>query len=225
MTSKPILPFIPENPSLSSLTTYLFQSLGATQDFADFSHRFTEQRHIPEGDERDSDFVSDSVPLVSDQVTHDSCVNVVTEVPHSSTAVQNADQPAIGDVSKQTLSVEQSDKLIQDIDDILQDKISESSDISGFYPDHSSNPDPDDLSDISPDIPEYTVAISENTTDYRLTNVVLDDSPLPDQFVEVTSQSAKNSEKFEEGGTFDPFLEFSKKTSDNSSEESFVKIG
>ena len=166
-----------------------------------------------------TDFVSQPVSNVSNNharstVNPDSCVNVLVT----------------DHVTKEVMSTEQSDKLIQDIDDILQDKVSESTDMSEFYPEHS---DPDVLSDISPEFPETsTVDFVGNPADYFLTNVVLDDSPSPANFVRVPSPvvtprvTDHSVEKCEqgEGNTFDPFMEFSRKTSDNSSEESFVKI-
>ena len=174
--------------------------------------------------------VSDSVPTVSDNklvsddaiVNDDYCVNVVTQVPDSITFLQIIDQVTAPVIPEEVLSVQQSDKLLQDIDDILLDKISETSDISEFYPEHFSDPDPDALSDMSPDI-------SDNTADYFLTSDVLDDSPLPGNFIEVPPPGTNKvvtfeTEELEHVSTFDPFMEFTKKSSDNSSEESFVKI-
>ncbi|KAL5272116.1 hypothetical protein ACHWQZ_G000360 [Mnemiopsis leidyi] len=187
-------------------------SSGATQDFADFSSRLPLHSTPISGD-----FVSQPVTSVSDNharstVNSDSCVNVLVT----------------DHVTKDVLSAEQSDKLIKDIDDILQDRVSESTDMSEFYPEHS---DPDVLSDISPEFPESTVDLAGNPADYFLTNVVLDDSPSPANFVRAPSPTlnpvVSNDEvKCEqtEGNTFDPFMEFSRKTSVNSSEESFVKI-
>ena len=218
---------------------YIFQSLGETQNFADFSQRFNEHQ-TPENEQPVYDSVptvSDSVPTVSDSVptvsdnklvsddaivNDDYCVNVVTQVPDSITFLQIIDQVTAPVIPEEVLSVQQSDKLLQDIDDILLDKISETSDFSEFYPEHFSDPDPDALSDMSPDI-------SDNKADYFLTSDVLDDSPLPGNFIEVPPPGTNKvvtfeTEELEHVSTFDPFMEFTKKSSDNSSEESFVKI-
>ncbi|XP_063691880.1 uncharacterized protein LOC134824095 isoform X1 [Bolinopsis microptera] len=219
-------------------------SLGETQNFADFSQRFNEHQ-TPENEQPVYDsvptvsysvpIVPNSVPTVSDNnlvsddalVKDDYCVNVVTEVPDSITFLQNVDHVTAPVISEEVLSVQQSDKLLQDIDDILLDKMSESSDISQFYPEHFSDPDPDALSDISPDIPDSNLDISDNTADYFLTSDILDDSP--GNFVEVPPLGTNKvvtfeTEELEQVSTFDPFLQFTKKSSDNSSEESFVKI-
>lgn len=139
----------------------------------------------------------------------DQCYMSNDPVSYNKSMSRDSDRPiaALNTSQGFPLSDRQSDKLLEDIDSLLNEgwESGESDDISGFYPDHGSQHSESEVIMTSSDAPSPANA-NANMSQYFLTNVEQTPSPAP------VLNDVRNE-------TFDPFSEI-----ETGSHESFVAI-
>ena len=180
-----------------------------THEFADFSQRFSQASNM-----------SNSVSYCNSSVYNNPVTQYQTN--DSRVVLQDSDQTRIAPVPPPNqseivdvaLSTEQSDKLLETIDSILEDS-------EGSVCETLNTADSEEErrllvvdSDESSDISEFYNPDCITT----LPDVVLGSSPSPG-FVELVSSS-----QTVESEVFDPFREFDRKDAGRCSEESFVEV-